>query len=134
ESLLNKYILDTILLQKALSEVSTGSSDFRQYMWKYLREGLIKYYLDKRSGRLDAIQSYRSAVESGGITEQDLKSVPDLKKLNDEDPVLAVRMLAAVKLRRRLAAAARMQQVEIGKIKSEVKVKIVGGALYANPE
>lgn len=133
ESELNRYIVETLVLEKALGEISGNDSEFKRYMWRYIREGMMQYYLDKRTGRLDAYQAYRSAAESSAVTEEELKAMPELRKLHKEDPELAARMLAAAALRRRLEAAKRLESVEIGKIRSGAKVKIKGGALYARP-
>lgn len=123
---LDSYIDETVILDAVISEIELDQPEVRNYLWPYLRKGLIAYYLNKKSGILEI----NNKIDDLEIPESELKQYYfDNKdkfssKLSEEDAMKRISNTArSLKWKRQLKNRELQKKDIILHLKAKNKIK-----------
>lgn len=132
ENYLSNYIEESILLEKALSDVDFNSQEAKEYISRSIRKAAISYWLDKKSGALALTQNAEKMIVDEDILEKYklLKTKdPKFKTLTMEELQREARLIKIGKL---MEAATIKKRLIVGKAKRDAKVQITPKEVYSS--
>ncbi|TGL17929.1 hypothetical protein EHQ46_15855 [Leptospira yanagawae] len=134
ENYLSNYIEESILIEKALSEVDFNSEEAKSYLAKALRKAAISYWLDKKSGAL-------SIIENSDKIEVDNEILEKYKFSKGKDPLFKSitiddlqKQAKLIKIEKLMESASVKKRMIIGKAKRDASVQIVPREVYSSVE
>jgi hypothetical protein len=133
EQALKNYIEETVILERATSDIDFNSLDAKKFLEPFIRRAAIAYYLEKKSGMLALNENFKDINVSDELIEKYLKEgkVSSLSKLNNEEARIKLKNTAIyVKWMKLRDAADEKKKLIIGKMKKENKVTIIDKEIY----
>lgn len=130
EAEIQRYIEETIILREALAQVDLDSAEAQDFMWPYVRQAMIRYYLEKKSGSLDLNKNYQDLTVPDEVLKQALRA----EAPGGKDPKVDQEKLlnSAIRLKwEKLHQQARIKQEALmAEMKQRNKVRLIPQELY----
>lgn len=136
EKYLQQYIEETIILKEALSSVDYNSPDFKNYLWPFIRKGVIAYYLEKQSGGFDLVQNYENLSVPEEVVQEYYKTHSSQFKDSDEKELMSKLKNTAIYAKWKLLynQSTEKKKNMISKMKQQNEVKIISKEVYTLEE
>lgn len=134
EKEIQRYIEETIMLREALAQSDLDSAEARDFIWPYLRQALIRYYLEKKSGSLDLNKNYQDLTVPDEVIRQMPARNPDGKRVPAEDQERLLNSAVRLKWEKLHAQARVRQEALIADMKKRNKVRLIPQELYKPEE
>lgn len=128
--LLDEYIEESIMLNEALAQTNFNTPEAREYLWPFIRRGMIAYYLEKESGAHELAANYEDIDVPDEVADRVLEERGEELGDGDSARVRIENTARRLKYERLRQAAERRKTEILSRIKRDTRVRILPAEAY----